>query len=88
PRSPYVKDDTVLTTVRPISDLSELYYDFGEYRLDMLEERLRKQMKDLRERRLTGKKIDTAAFKKFLAEQEAFLSHTRIEMVDEKDVTP
>jgi len=45
-------------------------------------------MKDLRERRLTGKKMDTAAFKRFLADQEAFLSHTRIEMVDEKDVIP
>lgn len=75
-----------MTSVRPISDLSELYYDFGEYRLEILEERIRVRLKQLRDRRRAGKKIDTAAIKKFLAEQEAFLKHTNQEIVEEDKV--
>ena len=86
PRSPHVPDDTVLTTVRPISNLSELYYDFGEYRLEILEERIRVRLKQLRDRRRAGKKVDTAAIKKFLVEQEAFLKHTNQEIVEEDKV--
>ena len=38
PKCPLIKDDSVLTTVRAISDLSELYGGYAEYRLEMLEE--------------------------------------------------
>lgn len=86
PKSPHLADDTVLTTVRPISDLSRLYSEFGEYRLAMLEERLRTQLKVLRNTRTAGKKFDTKAFKKFLAEQEAFLKRTNEEVVQDEDV--
>lgn len=86
PRSAHVADDTVLTSVRPISDLSELYYEFGEYRMEILEERLRAKLKYLRERRQAGKKLDTKEFKTFLAEQEAFLKHMNNEMVEEDKV--
>ncbi|KAL4798909.1 hypothetical protein BDV19DRAFT_402186 [Aspergillus venezuelensis] len=41
PRDSLVKDDTVLTTVRPVSDLGELYLQFAEYRFDMLQDRFR-----------------------------------------------
>ena len=37
PRSPFVKDNSELRTVRPVSDLTELYYDFAEYRLEIME---------------------------------------------------
>lgn len=86
PRSPYLKDDTVLTTVRPISKLSELYYDFGEYRLAMLEERLRTQLKVMRESHAAGKKLDTKGFKKFLDEQQRFIERTNEEIVEEEKV--
>ncbi|EON65023.1 hypothetical protein W97_04258 [Coniosporium apollinis CBS 100218] len=86
PRSAHIADDTVLTSVRPISDLSELYYEFGEYRMEILEERLRAKLKHLRERRQAGKKLDTKDFKKFLAEQEAFLKHMNNEMLEEEKV--
>lgn len=76
----------MLTSVRPISDLSELYYEFGEYRMEILEERLRAKLKHLRERRQAGKKLDTKDFKKFLAEQEAFLKHMNNEMLEEEKV--
>ena len=87
PRDPLLRDDTVLTTVRPISDLSELYYQFAEYRLEMLEHRLRDQQKKLRESMRAGKKFHTNAFKSFLKEHGEFTAHMNKEMVEESKVT-
>lgn len=87
PKCHTVRDDTVLTTVRPISNLWELYYQFAEYRLEMLEERIRTQLKALRENETRGKKINTKALKSFLGEQELFLSHMNKELVDDELVT-
>ncbi|QDS67647.1 hypothetical protein FKW77_004659 [Venturia effusa] len=86
PKCPHMRDDTVLTSVRPISDLSALYGQFAEYRLEMLEERIRAQLKKVRERRFAGKKFDTEAIKAFLQEQEDFLAHTNHEIVPENQV--
>ena len=49
PRSVNMPDDTVLRTVRPTSDLGELYHQFAEYRLEILEERIRQQLRELRD---------------------------------------
>lgn len=87
PRSPHIKDDSVLTTVRPISDPSELYYEFGEYRLQILEERIRVKLKRLREARRADKRCNTRALKEFLREQSAFLNHTDQEIVEEDKFT-
>jgi hypothetical protein len=87
PRSPHLKDDSVLTTVRPVSDLQELYNDFAEYRLEIIEERIRAKLKSLKAARYAGKKFDTIAFKKFLSEQQTFLNHTNSELVQEDQVT-
>lgn len=81
PRSPFVKDDSVLKTVRPVSDLSELYFGFGEYRMEIMEERLRAKIKEIRDKRRAGKKFATAEFKDFLSEQVDFLAHTNEEIV-------
>ncbi|KAF2109013.1 hypothetical protein BDV96DRAFT_503327 [Lophiotrema nucula] len=86
PRSPYLKDDTELRTVRPISDLSELYYDFAEYRLEMLEERLRKERKEIMARRRVRKSFDTLKHKRFLEESIDFLEHTDKELVEDSKV--
>ena len=87
PKCHTYKDDTVLTTVRPISDLSELYYQFSEYRLEILEERIRAQRKAMRENESRGKKFNTKTLKGFLSEQETFLAHMNREMVDDDLVT-
>ncbi|OJD18722.1 hypothetical protein AJ78_01259 [Emergomyces pasteurianus Ep9510] len=87
PRSPALPDDTVLTTVRAISDLSELYFQFSEYRLEMLEERVRMQLKEIRDRKKARRNFNTKAIKQFLAEQEKFLAHMNKEMVDDELVT-
>lgn len=86
PRSPFIKDDTELRTVRPISNLSELYYDFAEYRCEILEERLRKERKEIMARRRARKKFDTLKHKKFLEESIAFLEHTDHELVEDSKV--
>jgi hypothetical protein len=88
PRSSVIKDDTVLTTVRPISDLSELYYDFGEYRLEIMEERIRKERKEMAARRKAFRKFDTAGHKKFLEGSIAFMTHTANEIVEDDRVIP
>ena len=86
PKSPHLPDDSNLHTVRGISDLSEVYYEFGRYRLEMLEERVRVQLKKLREAHAAGKKTDTPALKRFLDEQERFLQHTNGEIIPDKEV--
>ncbi|KAI4110218.1 MAG: hypothetical protein L6R37_000111 [Teloschistes peruensis] len=83
PRCPNLPDDTVLTTVRPISDLTELYNQYTEYRLEILEERLRTQLRALRDNRRTGKKFNVEAMKYFFHEQENFLAAMNKEIVEE-----
>lgn len=84
PRNFSLPDDTVLTTVRPISDLSELYFQYSEYRMEILEERVRDQLRALRETKRSGKKLNISRFKDFLQQQEAFLAHMSREMVDDQ----
>lgn len=86
PRSALVKDDTVLTMVRPISDLSELYYQYAEYRLEMLEERLRVQLKEIRDRKRANRRFDTAGIKAFIGQQQNFLETMLVEIVDDDKV--
>lgn len=87
PKSAFIKDDTVLTTVRAISDLSELYSQYAEYRLEMLEERVRAHLKAIRDRKRARRSFDTAATKAFMAEQRTFLDSMLREMVDDELVT-
>lgn len=83
PRSPNLPDDTVLTTVRPVSDLTELYSQYTEYRLEILEERLRIQLRALRDNRRIGKKFNVEALKRFFHEQEKFLAAMNKEIIEE-----
>jgi hypothetical protein len=86
PRNPILRDDTVLTTVRAISNLPELYGQFSEYRLEILEERIRLQLKEIRDARAAGRGVATTKLKIFLEEQERFLAHMNREMVDDEKV--
>ncbi|KAL8674695.1 MAG: hypothetical protein Q9168_000927 [Polycauliona sp. 1 TL-2023] len=84
PRNPNVPDDTVLTTVRPVSNLSELYSQYSEYRLEILEERVRTQLRVLRENKRGGRKVNVKALKDFIRDQTDFLAHMNKEMVSEE----
>lgn len=81
-----MRDDTVLTTVRPVSNLSELYFQFAEYRLEILEERIRKELKTMRETKERSKKLNTRVLKSFLKEQESFLGHMNKEIIEDDQV--
>ena len=87
-KSAEVKDDTVLITVRPISDLTELYFQYTEYRLEILEERIRNKLKAIRDQKRAKRRFKTSAIKEFLYDQEKFLSSMNHEMVSEDKVTP
>jgi hypothetical protein len=52
----------------------------------MLEERVRAQLKKVRERRSSGKNFDSKTVKAFLQEQEDFIAHTNNEIVPEDQV--
>ena len=84
PKHPSFPDDTVLTTVRPISDLSELYFQYSEYRLEMLEERIRNELKKIRDCYRGPKKFSTRTMKAFLKEQELFISHMNVQMIPDE----
>jgi hypothetical protein len=93
PRDPHVRDDTVLTTVRPVSDLGELYAQFAAYRLEMLAARIQTQLAELRSSTdATGKGegtrmgVEARRLKEFLREQRDFLERTEREIVDEQEV--
>jgi hypothetical protein len=82
PKSSLAKDESVLTGVRGISNLNELYSDYAQYRLEILEERIRDRLRTERQRVLGQKPFKTQDFKAFLAEQTAFLESTSNELVE------
>ncbi|KAK5096613.1 hypothetical protein LTS08_007486 [Lithohypha guttulata] len=88
PKSPLVQDDTILDTVRAVSNLPDLYRDYTEYRLELVEERVRAQLKKIRERKNRGHKFDIPGNKAFLREQKQFFESMLKALVDEDKVIP
>ncbi|KAI3008005.1 hypothetical protein CBS147346_2946 [Aspergillus niger] len=73
PKSPLVKDETVLVGVRGISDINELYTQYTEYRLVILEERIRHQQKKERERVVAKRPFNIPEMKRFLTNQKLLI---------------
>ncbi|KAF1949348.1 hypothetical protein CC80DRAFT_429268 [Byssothecium circinans] len=86
PKSAFVKDDSVLRTVRPVSNLSGLYSGFAEYRLEMLEEQVRQERQRLAARRRAGEEFDILGHKQFLHGAIAFAEHTDGELIEDGKV--
>lgn len=86
PRSAAIKDDTVLTTVRGISHLKELYHQYAEYRFEILQDRLQDVGRKLRDRKRANRPFDTEATRRFIREQIAFLETMDREMVSDDKV--
>ncbi|KAL1853684.1 hypothetical protein Plec18167_005108 [Paecilomyces lecythidis] len=82
PKSPFVKDETVLVGVRPISDLSELYTQYTEYRLEVLEERIRARLKGERQRQIAQQPFNIPDVREFLQEQKEFLDSMLEEIIE------
>lgn len=85
-KSPLLPDDSNLRTIRGISDISEVYYQFAKYRLEILEARIREQLKRLNDSHTAGKKTNTRGLKRFFDEQEHFLRHMNSEMIPDEEV--
>ncbi|KZL81735.1 hypothetical protein CI238_10812 [Colletotrichum incanum] len=85
PRDPCMKDDSVLTSIRPISDHSELYYQWTKYRFGVLQERFKAMLKTLEEEHDAVKQTDIKNVKYFLAQQEDYIAVTNREIVETKE---
>lgn len=73
PRSPLLPDDSDLHTVRGISDIHELHYQYASYRLEILQARIENQVKGMREAHARGVRVETGRLRGWLAEQGKFL---------------
>ncbi|KAJ4421946.1 hypothetical protein N0V82_003443 [Gnomoniopsis sp. IMI 355080] len=83
PKDPFAHDDTILMNIRPITNLAELYAQYSEYRLEILEQRIRAELKKIREARATGRAIPTRKLKSFLEQQQRFLEHMNGEIIED-----
>jgi hypothetical protein len=81
-KSPFVRDETVLTGVRGISPLSELYTQYTEYRLEILEERIRAKLKAERQREIANRPFNIPDIRSFLTEQKQFLESMLVELIE------
>jgi len=85
PKDLTLTDDSHLLTVRPVSDLDELYSQWTNYRVEIVEERCRRLVKRLRERKYVGREFDVAGVKDQLTDLIGFLEHTKKEMVNPEE---
>ena len=86
PRSSLLKDDTVLTTVRPVSSLGELYHQFAAYRFDILQDRLHNAKKSMHDWKRANRQSDTVCLERFIREQIVFLQYMDKEIVEDEKV--
>lgn len=86
PCDPHIRDESVLSTVRGISDINELHFQYSEYRLEMLEARIQDKLKEIRKAHQAGKDFDTSGIKEFLKTALAHISHTDEQLVREEDI--
>ncbi|KIW22579.1 uncharacterized protein PV07_10863 [Cladophialophora immunda] len=82
-KSPLLKDELVLVGFRPICHLPELYKQYTEYRLENIEERVRDQLRRIRQRHQAHLDFDTAGVKEFLKEQRAYIDSMIKELVED-----
>ncbi|KAG9086106.1 hypothetical protein FS749_003902 [Ceratobasidium sp. UAMH 11750] len=86
-KDPMIRDDSVLTTIRPASNLNELYYDWSTYRLDLLSERFKRRSEELKKKRGDGQGpwgeeiVNKDEFKAWIRDQIKYLQTTIDEMV-------
>lgn len=79
PRDPMARDESVLTTVRSISHLGELYSNYSEYRFNVVQARMEMKMKAVREQLVANDEFDVESMHQFLREQQEYLQS----MIDE-----
>ncbi|KAL4938274.1 hypothetical protein BDV06DRAFT_231967 [Aspergillus oleicola] len=80
PKDPLVRDEIVLVGVRCNSDLAELYPQYFDYRLDVLEERIRAQRKEERAREVAARPFDVDEKRAWLEVQRGYIESMLEEM--------
>ncbi|KAI9712007.1 MAG: hypothetical protein M1820_001715 [Bogoriella megaspora] len=83
PRSPDIRDETVLTGVRGISYKSELYTQYTEYRFEILEERIRSKLKAERLRQQAKRSFDVPDMRSWLLNQKEFIEAMLYEIIED-----
>ncbi|KAM3414752.1 hypothetical protein BST61_g9905 [Cercospora zeina] len=74
PRDPLMKDHTMMRGTKNISHLPTLYHQYAEYRMENLEERVRREAQSLRKRRaIAPEKFDVVRMRSWLEEQKAYI---------------
>lgn len=86
PKSPFVRDELVLTGSRAISDQSSLLYNYCKYRAVLLEARFKEQARRLHEAQQKGLKFDVDAAREFVEEQREMLEATLRELIPLHDI--
>ncbi|PWY87953.1 hypothetical protein BO94DRAFT_59491 [Aspergillus sclerotioniger CBS 115572] len=86
PKSPAIRDEAILTGSRAISNWSELYTEYSEYRLELLEERIRAMLKKERIRKSGKRPFNISDMQHFLDEQKAFIESMMVELIEVEDV--
>ncbi|KAM0327634.1 hypothetical protein ACHAQA_005927 [Verticillium albo-atrum] len=81
-KSPFLKDESVLTGVRGISNLSDLYTQYTEYRLEILEERIRARRKADNYRVVSKRPFDITETRAWLETQRQFIDAMLDEVYD------
>ena len=85
PKDPLVRDDTVLSTVRPISHLPDLYSQYTEYSLDNMKAMIENEQKKVQADKQDGT-YDCKRFKTFSEEMMRMLAHMNKEIVEAEQV--
>lgn len=75
PKDAMVKDDSVLTTVKPISDKAELFKQWMSYRAEVLSKRFMKMHQGLESGELSNEEM-----RGLFEEQEQWIAHTLMQM--------
>lgn len=86
PKSPFVRDELVLTGSRAISDQSALLYGYCTYRAEILEARFREHARRLREAEESGVRFDVENTRRFVEEQMTMLKATLKELIPIYDI--
>ncbi|PIA90501.1 hypothetical protein CB0940_11025 [Cercospora beticola] len=74
PKCPLMKDHTMMRGTKNISHLPMLYHQYAEYRMENLEERVRREARSLRKRRaLEPEKFDVVRMRTWLEEQRDYI---------------
>ncbi|KAG7113537.1 Putrescine oxidase like protein [Verticillium longisporum] len=84
-KSPFVKDESVLTGVRGISNVSDLYMQYTEYRLEILMDRIRAKRKSENYRAASKRPFDVDEIRVWLETQRQFIDAMLVEIYEVTD---